>query len=94
MIASNACTFSGPLSSQEHRRPDDQPTAKLSRGITFNMTRQKGTAAMNAPHAAGWRFKPGIAIIDLMLGSWLMVPIVAAAATGKSSVRSFPSIRH
>jgi hypothetical protein len=36
------------------------------------MTRQKGTAAMNAPHAAGWRFKPGIAIIDLMLGSWLM----------------------
>lgn len=49
---------------------------------------------MNAPHAAGWRFRLGIAIIGLMLGSWLMVPIVAAAATGKSSVRSFPSIRH
>lgn len=27
---------------------------------------------MNAPHAAGWRFRLGIAIIDLMLGSWLM----------------------
>lgn len=56
---------------------------------------------MNAPHAAGWRFRLGIAIIDLMLGSWLMadgswlmVPIVAAAAAGKSPVRSFPSIRH
>ncbi|MHC8327001.1 transporter suffix domain-containing protein [Pseudomonas sp. LB3P93] len=30
------------------------------------------------PHSAGWRFKVGIAIICLMLGSWLMVPIAAA----------------
>ncbi|MET0775799.1 MAG: transporter suffix domain-containing protein [Pseudomonas mandelii] len=30
------------------------------------------------PNSAGWRFKVGIAIICVMLGSWLMVPIAAA----------------
>ena len=28
-----------------------------------------------APTSASWRFKVGVAIICLMLGSWLMVPI-------------------
>ena len=47
---------------------------------------------MNAPHAAGWRFKPGIAIIDLMLGSWLMVPIVAAAGMPGSRVAALTGV--
>ena len=32
-----------------------------------------------APNSAGWRFKLGIVIICLILGSWLLVPLAAAA---------------
>jgi len=32
-----------------------------------------------APSSAGWRFKLGIVIICLILGSWLLVPLAAAA---------------
>jgi hypothetical protein len=47
---------------------------------------------MNAPHTAGWRFKLGIAIICLMLGSWLMVPIVAAAGISGSRIAALTGV--
>lgn len=47
---------------------------------------------MNAPHTAGWRFKLGIVIICLMLGSWLMVPIVAAAGVSGSRIAALTGV--
>ncbi|WP_392888858.1 transporter suffix domain-containing protein [Pseudomonas migulae] len=47
---------------------------------------------MNAPHTAGWRFKLGIAIICLMLGSWLMVPIVAAMGVPGSRIAALTGV--
>ena len=47
---------------------------------------------MNAPHTAGWRFKLGIAIICLMLGSWLMVPIVAATGVPGSRIAALTGV--
>lgn len=47
---------------------------------------------MNAPHTAGWRFKLGIVIICLMLGSWLMVPIAAAVGLPGSKVAALTGV--
>ena len=47
---------------------------------------------MNAPHTAGWRFKLGIAIICLMLGSWLLVPILAAAGMPGSRIAALTGV--
>jgi len=47
---------------------------------------------MTAPHTAGWRFKLGIAIICLMLGSWLMVPIVAAMGVPGSRIAALTGV--
>ncbi|MHC8400628.1 transporter suffix domain-containing protein [Pseudomonas sp. MDT1-17] len=44
------------------------------------------------PHSAGWRFKLGIAIICLMAGSWLMVPILAATGVPGSKIAAFTGI--
>ncbi|NBA97527.1 transporter suffix domain-containing protein [Pseudomonas sp. R5(2019)] len=35
------------------------------------------TFGVSEPHSPTWRFKVGVGIIALMLGSWLMVPIAA-----------------
>jgi hypothetical protein len=35
------------------------------------------TQATVEPHSAGWRFKLGIIILCVMLGSWLLVPLAA-----------------
>jgi hypothetical protein len=80
--------FSSQGSSQEHRRPNDQLTAKLSKHLTL----LTGTTAMNAPHTAGWRFKLGIAIICLMLGSWLLVPIMAATDMPGSKIAALTGV--
>ncbi|MFL1527245.1 transporter suffix domain-containing protein [Pseudomonas sp. O230] len=47
---------------------------------------------MNAPHTAGWRFKLGVTIICLMLGSWLMVPVVAAAGVPGSKIAALTGV--
>ncbi|CAI8962123.1 Transporter suffix domain-containing protein [Pseudomonas sp. IT-P44] len=47
---------------------------------------------MNAPHTAGWRFKLGIAIICLMLGSWLLVPIMAATDMPGSKIAALTGV--
>ncbi|EJM85308.1 transporter suffix domain-containing protein [Pseudomonas sp. GM60] len=47
---------------------------------------------MNAPHNAGWRFKLGIAIICLMLGSWLLVPIMAATDMPGSKIAALTGV--
>lgn len=47
---------------------------------------------MNAPHSAGWRFKLGIAIICLMLGSWLLVPILAVAGVPGSRIAALTGV--
>lgn len=60
--------------------------------FTFDTTNQKGTTAMNAPHTAKWRFKLGIAIICLMLGSWLMVPIAAALDVPGSKIAALTGV--
>ena len=39
------------------------------------------------PPAATWRFKVGVAIICLMLGSWLMVPLAEAVKELPASQR-------
>ena len=44
------------------------------------------------PHSAGWRFKVGIAIICVMLGSWLMVPIAAALDIPGSRVAALTGV--
>ncbi|CAM3746171.1 hypothetical protein CCOS865_01297 [Pseudomonas reidholzensis] len=47
---------------------------------------------MNAPHTASWRFKLGIAIIGLMLGSWLMVPVAAALDVPGSKIAALTGV--
>lgn len=47
---------------------------------------------MNAPHTAGWRFKLGIVIICLMLGSWLMVPIAAMVGVPGSKIAALTGV--
>ncbi|MDI3273676.1 transporter suffix domain-containing protein [Pseudomonas sp. MDT1-16] len=44
------------------------------------------------PHSAGWRFKVGITIICLMLGSWLMVPAAAAAGVPGSKIAALTGV--
>ena len=44
------------------------------------------------PHSAGWRFKLGIAIICLMLGSWLMVPVAAWAGVPGSKIAALTGV--
>ncbi|NWB30604.1 transporter suffix domain-containing protein [Pseudomonas gingeri] len=44
------------------------------------------------PHSAGWRFKLGIVILCLMLGSWLMVPLVAALGMPGSRIAALTGI--
>ena len=46
----------------------------------------------NAPGSAGWRFKLGIAIICLMLGSWLMVPLAAAVDVPGSKIAALTGV--
>jgi len=45
-----------------------------------------------APTSASWRFKVGVAIICLMLGSWLMVPIAAALDVPGSKVAALTGV--
>lgn len=47
---------------------------------------------MNSPHTAKWRFKLGIAIICLMLGSWLMVPVAAALDVPRSKIAALTGV--
>ena len=44
------------------------------------------------PHSAGWRFKVGIAIICVMLGSWLAIPIMAAAGLPGSRIAALTGV--
>lgn len=44
------------------------------------------------PHSASWRFKVGIAIICLMAGSWLAVPILAATGVPGSRIAALTGI--
>ncbi|QAY86029.1 transporter suffix domain-containing protein [Pseudomonas arsenicoxydans] len=43
-------------------------------------------------HSAGWRFKLGVTIICVMLGSWLMVPIAAALGVPGSRVAALTGV--
>ncbi|EXF95743.1 hypothetical protein HK44_020215 [Pseudomonas fluorescens HK44] len=43
-------------------------------------------------HSAGWRFKVGIVIICLMLGSWLMVPLAAVADVPGSKIAALTGV--
>ncbi|HEX8542228.1 MAG TPA: transporter suffix domain-containing protein [Pseudomonas sp.] len=45
-----------------------------------------------APHSASWRFKAGIAIICVMAGSWLTVPIMAAVGVPGSRIAALTGI--
>lgn len=45
-----------------------------------------------APHSTGWRFKLGIAIICLMAGSWLLVPILAATGVPGSRIAALTGV--
>ncbi|MCX2899215.1 transporter suffix domain-containing protein [Pseudomonas mandelii] len=45
-----------------------------------------------APHSAGWRFKLGIAIICVMAGSWLLVPILAVADVPGSRIAALTGV--
>ena len=44
------------------------------------------------PHSAGWRFKLGIVIICLMLGSWLLVPLAAATDVPGSKIAALTGV--
>lgn len=44
------------------------------------------------PHSAGWRFKLGIGILCVMLGSWLMVPLAAAVGVAGSKVAALTGV--
>ncbi|KNH17439.1 hypothetical protein ACS77_27880 [Pseudomonas syringae] len=44
------------------------------------------------PSSTSWRFKLGIAIICLMLGSWLMVPLAAAADVPGSKIAALTGV--
>jgi len=44
------------------------------------------------PQSASWRFKLGIAIICLMAGSWLTVPIIAATGVPGSRIAALTGI--
>ena len=43
-------------------------------------------------HSAGWRFKLGIIILCVMLGSWLMVPLAAAIGVPGSKVAALTGV--
>lgn len=45
-----------------------------------------------APTSATWRFKVGVAIIFLILGSWLMVPIAAALGVPGSKIAALTGV--
>ncbi len=45
-----------------------------------------------APSSTSWRFKLGIAIIVLMLGSWLLVPLAAAADVPGSKIAALTGV--
>ncbi|BBP71488.1 cytochrome C biogenesis protein cycl [Pseudomonas sp. Seg1] len=47
---------------------------------------------MTPPPAATWRFKVGVGIICLMLGSWLMVPLAAALDVPGSKVAALTGV--
>lgn len=58
---------------------------------------KNGTMAMNnqdsvTPHSAGWRFKAGLAIICVMAGSWLTVPIMAAVGVPGTRIAALTGI--
>lgn len=50
------------------------------------------TQASVEPHSAGWRFKLGIVILCLMLGSWLLVPIAAAVGVEGSKIAALTGV--
>lgn len=50
------------------------------------------TPGVVEPHSAGWRFKLGIVIICLMLGSWLLVPLAAAADVSGSKIAALTGV--
>jgi len=50
------------------------------------------TQATVEPHSAGWRFKLGLAIICVMLGSWLMVPIAAMVGVAGSKIAALTGV--
>ncbi|RLU04470.1 hypothetical protein CS078_24110 [Pseudomonas prosekii] len=43
-------------------------------------------------HSAGWRFKLGIIILCVMLGSWLMVPLAAVIGVPGSKVAALTGV--
>ena len=47
---------------------------------------------LTQPHSAGWRFKLGIAIMALMLGSWLMVPVAAWAGVPGAKIAALSGV--
>lgn len=51
-----------------------------------------GTTNGVAAHSPGWRFKLGIAIICLIAGSWLTVPILAAAGAPGTRIAALTGI--
>ena len=50
------------------------------------------TEGVAESHSASWRFKLGIAIICLMLGSWLLVPLAAAADVAGSKIAALTGV--
>ena len=58
----------------------------------------EGTTLMNTtqapvePHSAGWRFKLGIIILCVMLGSWLLVPLAAIFGVAGSRIAALTGV--
>lgn len=52
------------------------------------------TSAQDAvkPSSAGWRFKTGIAIVCLILASWLLIPVAASAGIEGSKVAALTGV--
>ncbi|MHC8400931.1 transporter suffix domain-containing protein [Pseudomonas sp. MDT1-17] len=50
------------------------------------------TQANVEPHSTGWRFKLGIIIICVMLGSWLLVPVAAAVGVPGSRIAALTGV--
>ncbi|VVO43737.1 transporter suffix domain-containing protein [Pseudomonas fluorescens] len=50
------------------------------------------TQATVEPHSAGWRFKLGIIILCVMLGSWLLVPLAAMFGVAGSRIAALTGV--
>jgi hypothetical protein len=92
------CVFSNRGRSQEHSRTGEQSAAKLFKRHQLHGCLSKRITIMStAPgsvehHSAGWRFKVGIGIICLMLGSWLLVPVAAAVGVPGSRIAALTGV--